>query len=107
MPPIDEPLDLVVVAADPLLGVLVLLGAAVVVAAFPEVLAVGCAALEAEFDWGALWQPASANRTTEASTSFFIIISKKNCVGGATAPRPIISNAGAGECKLFLRYAFD
>lgn len=72
----DESLDLVVVAADPVLGALVLLGAAVVVEAFPVELVVGCAVLEDEVDWGALWQPASANRTTEASTSFFIIISR-------------------------------
>ncbi len=99
------PLDLVV-AADPVLGVFVLLGAAVVVAALPmEEAVLGCAALADELDWGALWQPASAKRTTEASTSFFIIISRKS-VGGATAPRPIISNAGAGECKLFLKLRF-
>ncbi len=72
----DEPLDLVV-AADPVLGVVVLLGAAVVVPAFPMEVVLGCAVLADELDWGALWQPASAKRTTEASTSFFIIISKK------------------------------
>jgi len=58
------------VVAAPLLGVALVVGAAVT-----EEGVLGWAA-----EVAALWQPTSASRMAEASTSFFIIVSEK-CVG--------------------------